>query len=579
MAEVTLSLPEAIKRAAAAYEQGRLDEAEQLCRAILGVKADEFNALHLLAVVKCYRGQYAQAQANFERALAVRPDHAEAHHNRGVSLQFLKRYDEALASFDRTLALRPDDAKALCNRGNALKELKRLEEALASYDRALSLRPDYAEALNNRGTILDELRQFEEALASYGRALALRPDYAEAHSNRGIALTALKRFDEALESIERALALRPDYAEALNSRGLALHEYNRYGEALASYQAAIALKPDFAQAHFNAAQCRLLLGDFERGWQENEWRWGIDQASGAKRGFVQPQWSGLEEIAGKTILLHAEQGFGDTIQFYRYARLVTARGARVVLEVQWPLKRLLSELADPQVVLARGERLPPFDLHCPLLSLPRVFGTRLATIPPMSPPLCVPRQVTQMWESRLGPKVKPRIGIAWSGRPSHKNDHNRSIPLQTLLGFCALPVELVSLQKEAGGDDESFLRSQASSVTHFGPALTDFMDTAALVSLMDLVVTVDTSVAHLAAALERPTWILLPSPPDWRWMLDREDTPWYPSARLFRQQQAGDWGVVIARVAAALSEFMADAGEAAAARMQDQAAIRRLSRG
>lgn len=579
MAGVTLSLPEVIRRGAAAYEQGRFEDAEQFCRAILDVKADDFNALHLLAVVQSRRGLHTYAQANFARALAVRPDHADAHRNRGISLEILKRYDEALASFDRALALRPDDARVHNNRGNVLKELKRFEEALASYDRALALRPDYAEACNNRGAVLDELRRFEEALECYDRALELRPDYAEAYNNRGIALTALKRFDEAMASIARALAIRPNYPEAHNSRGIAYYERNQYREALECYQAAIELKPDLAQAHFNMAQCQLLLGDFEHGWQENEWRWEIAQAGGVKRRFVQPQWSGTEEIAGKTILLHAEQGFGDTLQFYRYARLVAACGARVILEVQRPLKRLLSGDAGVHLVLARGEPLPHFDLHCPLLSVPRAFGAQPATIPPMSAPLRVPRQSMQIWQSRLGPQVKPRIGIAWCGRPSHKNDHNRSIALQTLLGSFALPVELISLQKDVNAADEVFLRAKSSSVAHFGPVLTDFMETAALAALMDLVVTVDTSVAHLAAALGRPTWILLPSPPDCRWMLDREDSPWYPSVRLFRQNQAGDWGVVIANVAAALSEFVADMREAEAARMAEQAASQRLSSG
>ena len=579
MPEVTLTLPDAIRHASAAYARGHYNQAARLCRAILGAAPDHFDARHLLAAIQTHRGQHVEALANYEQALKLRPGHAGAHYNRGVSLQALNRYDEALASYDRALAAHPDYVLALNNRGVMLRELKRLEDSLECYDRALALQPNYADAYNNRAVSLMEMNRFEDALACFDRALGLRPDYAEALNNRGNALRNLRRFDEALASIEQAIAVRPKYADAYISRGVVLMEQKRFGDALASYEKAIALKPDHAEAHFNSAHCRLLIGDFEQGWQENEWRWKIAQARNEAPGFERPQWSGREEIAGKTILLHAEQGLGDTIQFCRYARLVKQRGARVILQVPRPLKRLLSGLPGADIVLARGEPLPLFDLHCPLLSLPRAFGTRLATIPPMRPPLNAPLHLKPIWESWLGPKVRPRIGIVWSGRSAHKHDIDRSIPLRALLGLLELPVQLVSLQKEVRREDQSILGAEGSAIMHFAPSLTDFSETAALASLMDLVVSVDTSVAHLSAALGRPTWILLPFIPDWRWLLDREDTPWYQTARLFRQQRSGEWGEVIARVASALSEFAADAGKAEMARMPDQIAINRLSRG
>jgi hypothetical protein len=392
-------------------------------------------------------------------------------------------------------------------------------------------------------------------------------------------LKDLKRYEEAMAAFERAIALRPEYAEAYANRGVAYMDQQRFVEALASYEKAIALKPDYAQAHFNAAHCRLLLGDFEHGWEENEWRWETAQARNSKRSFVQPLWTGREEIAGKTILLHAEQGLGDTIQFCRYARLVQARGARVLLQVQPSLKHLLSGLPGADIVLARGEPVPRFDLHCPLLSLPRAFGTRLTTIPQLIPPLSAPRDLVRIWESRLEPKTRPRVGIVWSGRSTHKNDHNRSMSLRALLGFLELPVQLVSLQKEVRAQDQSLLGANGVGIMHFGPSLTDFSETAALTSLMDLVISVDTSVAHLAASLGRPTWILLPFVPDWRWLLDREDSPWYASVHLFRQRSSGDWAGVVARVASALSQLAAVEDAANAARPPEQITVQRLSRG
>jgi tetratricopeptide (TPR) repeat protein len=491
-----------------------------------------------------------EALKSYDTALAFKPDYAEALINRGNALKELERPEEALKSYDKALALKPGHAEACNNRGVALKELKRFDEALASYDRALALKPDYAEACNNRGNALRELKRLQEAVASYDRALALAPAHGEALYNRGNALQELRRPAEALSSYDRALACRPGYVEACNNRGNALRELKRLDEALASYQGALALRPDYAPAHWNEAIWRLLMADFDRGWEKYEWRWELADelwGVGSTPTFAQPAWDGSGDIAGKTILLHAEQGYGDTIQFCRYVPLVAQKGAKVILAVQPPLERLLSGFGGAQVVLAHGEDQPAFDLHCPLMSLPRAFRTRLETIPPPAPP-SVPPELTKEWAARLRRPGTPRIGIAWSGRPSHKNDHNRSIPLRAMLGLLDLPIELVSLQKEVRGEDQGILDAHAAGITHFGPALTDFLETAALVSSMDVVITVDTAVAHLACTLGRPTWILLPFIPDWRWMLERADSPWYPTARLFRQRAIADWDSVMQEV-------------------------------
>ena len=408
----------------------------------------------------------------------------------------------------------------------------------------------------NRGNALHELKRFEEALASYDRALALRPDYVEALANRGVTLHELKRFEEALASYDRALAVRPDYAEAFVNRGVTLHELKRFEEALASYDRAIALRPDYAQAHYNEAVCRMLIGDFDRGWQKLEWGWETEQLKNLKRKFSQPLWLGSDEIAGKTILLHGVHGFGDTIQFCRYVPLVVERGARVILEVQEPLRELMGTLPGAAQIVSRGEPLPDFDLHCPLLSLPLAFGTRPATIPSQTPYLrASPRAVTD-WNARLGPRHRPRIGLAWSGRPEHNNDHNRSMRLSTLLSpLAGFDATYVSLQPEVRADDAPVLQGRGD-ILHFGEDLKTYADTAALIANLDLVISVDTSVAHLAGALAKPVWILLPFIPDWRWLLDRDDSPWYPTARLFRQDETRGWDSVMARVHAALDEYL-----------------------
>jgi tetratricopeptide (TPR) repeat protein len=498
--------------------------------------------------------RFEQALASYDQAIALKRDYAEAFNNRGATLQKLRRLEEALVSCNRAIALKPDYAEAFNNRGNVLKDLKRFEEALADYDQAIALKPDYAEFFNNRGIVLKELKRLEEALASCDRAVALRPDYAEAFNNRGNALKDLKRFEEAQASYDRAIALKPDYAEAFNNRGNAFQNLKRFEEALASYDRAIALKSDYADGYFNRGFARLLIGKYSEGWPDYEWRW-TETLGTSRRDFPQALWRG-DAIAGKTILLHAEQGVGDTIQFCRFAELVTERGGRVILEVQPALKRLLSKLEGTQIVLARGEPLPPFDVHCPLLSLPLAFCTQLATIPP-PPRLRVPAELVQEWERRLGPRSKPRMGIVWAGNPSHKNDQNRSIPLDTMLALRDLPIQLISLQKEVRNGDQDILAAHPD-IAQFGSELTDFLETAALVSALDMVISVDTSVAHLAATLGKPTWILLPFLPDWRWLLDREDSPWYPTMRLFRQPEQDNWTLVFAKIKQELSSMLSE---------------------
>jgi tetratricopeptide (TPR) repeat protein len=556
----------------------RLDAALASYDRALAIRPDDPEALNGRGMVLRQQRRHDEALASYDRALAIRPDYAEALNNRGNALSELRRFDEALASYDRALATRSDYAEALNNRGNVLKQLRRLDEALVSHERALAIRPDYANALSNRGVVLQELGRLDEALASHDQALAIRPDYveaicnrsivlrdlgrldealascdhalaitpdhAEALTSRGIVLRELGRLDEALADCDRALAIRPDFPEALNNRGIALQYLGRLDEALASYARAQAIRPDDAAAHCNEGLCRLLAGDFAAGWAKYEWRWRKQPGANEKREFAQPLWLGEQNISGKTVLLHAEQGHGDTIQFCRYATLLAERGARVVLEVQPALKSLLLGLAGVQQVVARGEKLPDFDFHCPLLSLPLACRTTLQT-PARVPYLTPTPGLVQSWRARLPATGAPRIGLAWSGNPQHQNDRNRSIVLNRLAPLLDFGGTLVSLQKELREDDRQWLAAHPE-VRHFGDDFSDFADTVALISLLDVVILVDTAVAHLAGAMGKPVWILLPAAGvDWRWLLERDDSPWYPSARLFRQRSMGDWDSVI----------------------------------
>ncbi len=428
----------------------------------------------------------------------------------------------------------------------------RLEEAVAGFDRLIRLKPDHADALNDRGNALDTLRRRTEALASYEQALRARPDHIHARNGRANMLQAFGRLEEALAGYDSALALDADYVHAWNGRGNTLMALNRHREALQAYLRAQSIEPAHPDANFNEGLARLSLGDFELGWIKHERRWDLPFWRNRRRGFSQPLWRGETEPAGQTVLLHAEQGFGDTLQFCRYVPRVAGRGLRVVLEVQPALRGLLEQLPGVDTLLARGDPLPDFDVHCPLLSLPMVMATRLDTIPPMQPRLVADPGKVADWARRLGERTRARIGLAWQGNAGHDNDHNRSIGLAQLAPLLDVDADFVSLQQQVPARDRGLMAGWPN-LRDAGDELRDFSDTAALVANLDGVIAVDTSVAHLAGAMGKTCWILLPWVADWRWMLERDDTPWYPQTRLFRQRTAGDWADVVGRVRAALA--------------------------
>jgi tetratricopeptide (TPR) repeat protein len=544
-------LPEIAQLFAAAvdlFRQGRLDEAEKIGGRILKLLPDNYEALHLLGVAKLQRGHAAAALVRIEAALKINQGGSDAWSNRGLALGMLDREGEALASFDQSLALKPDDPDTHNARGRLLLRLHRPPDALAAFERAVALSPEHFGALVNRGNALAELGRLDEALAQYDELLATEPAHAALHFNRGHALASQGRHAEAIAAYDQALASRPDYVAAHLNRGVALQALNRHQEAIVSFENVLAIDRGHPDAAHNAALSRLTLGDYRTGFQHYETRFARSGMPARRRGFGKPLWLGEFPLHRKTILLHAEQGLGDTIQFARYAPLLAGLGGKVVLEVPAELVTLLGRLAGVADVVARGAPLPAFDLHCPMGSLPLASATEVATIPAAIPYLKASEERIAQWRPRLAGLSSPRVAIAWSGRASHPNDRNRSLPLARLAPLFALEqVSFLSVQRELSDADAAALAG-IPRITAVGAELRDFDDTAAVLALADLVVAVDTAVAHLAGAMGRPTWILLPFSPDWRWMLGREDSAWYPTARLYRQPAPGDWDSVIARL-------------------------------
>ncbi|MBI0534039.1 tetratricopeptide repeat protein [Roseomonas sp. KE2513] len=524
----------------------------------------------------------AEALAAYDLAIARKPDYASAHANRATALADLHRDTEAFASIGIALMFRPDDPGFLNTQGVVLRALNRPEEALASFDRAIALAPQLADPLANRTAALCDLGRHEEALESAEGALSLAdnaaghrnraevltrlarhaeaeaedrlvlhadPASGQAWNGRGIALTELGRFEEAMSCFDRAAELHPGNRSIPFNRGNAFRGLGRHEDAIALYREALAVDPDYADAHWNTALSALALGRLEEGFRGYEWRW---QRKGCRphRHAASPLWAG-NAMEGRTLLLHAEQGLGDTIQMARYIPLAAKRGARVVLEAQRALHPLLSDLPGIAALIGADEEAPPHDAQCPLLSLPLAFGTRLDSIPAPIPYLRADPARAAAWARDL-PGEAFRLGIACSGNPEHAGDRHRSVPLALFAPLLRPGVEAFLVQTQVRPSDEPFLAS-TPGLTDLRPRLTSFAETAAVLMAMDAVVCVDTSVAHLAGALGRPVHLLLPSLPDWRWLLDRVDTPWYPSLRLHRRARSERWEDVIARIPTALA--------------------------
>jgi tetratricopeptide (TPR) repeat protein len=507
------------------------------------------------------QGQYDESLLTYDHALTLDSTNTEAANKGGTLLLERDRFEEALVRFDRSQVILPDQIEVLRDSGICLSRLNRRDEAIAQFRKARQIKPDFVDAIHHLALTLHEMKRLEEALATFDRALSLSVDKVEFINNRGNVLMSLGRNEEALAHYERAIALKPDFAEAHANRGLVLDELFRMDEAAECYRKSIALKSDYPNAHWNLALNRLRVGDLKTGWAEAEWRWKTPKLPLNERNFECPLWLGAEPLRGKTILLHNDQGLGDALHFCRYVPMVAAMGANVILEVQKELCELLSGLAGVSKLVARGEALPDFDFHCPLCSLPLAFDTVLDTIPSATPYISVGNNA-DAWKNRLASVKSPRIGLVWSGNPTQSADRTRSMTLEALLPILETKASFISLQKEVRPADREVL-DQQKKILDLGPELKSFADTAAVVSQLDLVITVDTSVAHLVGALGRPVWIMLCYVPCWRYLLHRTDSPWYPTARLFRQTETRDWRTVVREVRTELDSLISSLGDGA----------------
>jgi tetratricopeptide (TPR) repeat protein len=557
------TVAQALAWAVQQHQAGQLQQAEQIYRAILQAEPQQVDALHLLGVLACQVGQHEQASRYLGQALRLKPDFAKAHLNLGVALQKQGKLEEAQACYEQALYLQPGYAEAHNNLGNLFKEQGKLEEAQASLQQALRLKPDYAKAHNNLGVVLHGRGKLEDALASLQQALRLQPDFAEAHNNLGAALQEQGQLAEARACYQQALRLKPDYAEVHLNLGNAFKDQGELAEAQACYEQALHLQPDFAEAHWNRALAWLLAGDFEQGWQEYEWRCQVKELAPPR--FPQPLWDGSPRH-GQTILLWAEQGLGDTLHFIRYAPLVRACGGSVLLACQPALVPLVSRCPGIDRVLPQGSPLVPFDVWTPLLSLPRIFGTTLATVPAAVPYLFAEPQRCHHWREELSALEGFKIGIVWQGNRRYRGDRQRSLPLVQFAPLAQLPgVQLISLQKGYGSEQVQALAGRFA-VLELGSQLDEgtgaFEDTAAVLEQLDLVIAPDTALAHLAGGLGLPVWLALPFIPHWAWLREREDSPWYPSMRLFRQRESGNWAEVFERITATLKQRLAQASGA-----------------
>lgn len=507
-------------------------------------------------------GDLARAWTLYSEVLKHDPDNADALHLLGVIASQQGKYDDALDLIGRAISRQGRTAAFHASLGRVFRQLGRAREAEACFRDALRLDPGLFEVMLRLGNIRRERGELSDAETCYRNALARKPDYAEAHANLGVVLKARGQLDQAISHYRTALQHRPDLAPIHCNLGNALRAQARTLEAIASYREAVRLDPEYGDAHLNLALALLLAGEFEEGWREYEWRWKCDAARKVnvlRGGFVQPLWDGTDP-AGRRILLQAEQGYGDAIQFVRFTDAIARRGATVIVECQPELKRLLASAAGVAQVVARDEPLPDFDLHCPLISVARILGIGLETMRATVPYLSCGATRSADWSERLGGAHGTlRVGLAWAGAQENSNDRNRSISLAALSPLAAAHnVAFYSLQKGPAGL-QAASPPAAMRLHDHALQLQDFADTGALIERLDLVISVDTAVAHLAGALGKPAWTLLEFSPDWRWMLGRDTTPWYPSMRLFRQAYAGDWNGTIERVAEALKQRAANA--------------------
>ncbi len=533
--------------------RGKLSDAEESLGVALKCRPGYPEALNNLGIAQAQGCRFEAAEVSFRQAIRLRPDYPEAHNNLGNALGSRGKREEAVASYREAIRLSPSYAKAHHNLGRAQAGLGRHAEAESSFRESLRLQPGEAGVINDLGIALAATGRLEEAAEAYREAIRIRPDHAEAHNNLGNVLRDLRRTEESLVCFDDALKHRPAYAEAINNRAISLGNLGRLDEAAACYTRSLSLQPENPYTHLNRAMAWLRGGRFELGWPEYEWRWRRKETPRPK--FIQPPWNGAP-LGGRTVLLYAEQGSGDTLQFIRYAPMVRGRGGRVVVQCPEGMMNLLSRCPGIDRLVPRGGPLPDFDVHAALMTLPSLFHTELATTPAEIPYLFADEELVGDWRRRLADVPGFRVGVVWQGNPKFGNDRARSYPLKAIAPLARLGgVSLISLQVENGLDQ---LKDVDFPVLNFGADLMHaagmFMDAAAIARNLDLVVACDSAVAHLAGGLGVPVWLGLPHSGDWRWLEGRTDSPWYPTMRLFRQPAPGDWDTVFGRMAGELRE-------------------------
>ena len=545
-----MSIDEAFRIAIQHHTQGRPVEAENIYRQIISNNPNHADSHYMLAALGYEMGRAPDALPLARRAVELSPGNADFHILTGVLLATTGQTEQAIESFQQAAALRPNDPAALNNLANALRQGGRAEEAVTAYEQAQQLQPDFPEAYANMSNALLDLGRAEEAIEACKKAITLKPGYSGAYSDMGNAYKYLGRYEEAIDAYGKAISFEPTNADASYNLANAYKERGELEQAISTYRQALSLKPNFPSASWNLALTMLLKGDYAAGWDAYESRWAMTPHP-SNHGFSQPFWDG-SDLGGRTILLHTEQGLGDAIQFARYIPKVKSRNGKVALLCQPQLKRLFEGQLGLDSVTSDESSAPKFDVQLPMMSLPRVLG-EFEQIPADVPYLHANSGLSDQWKSRL--EKEPggkKVGLVWSGRTGTLLQNRRAMSLNSFAPLAeAGGVRFYSLQK---GDAASQAKTPppGMSLTDWSSELSDFADTASLVHNLDLVITIDTAVAHLAGAMAKKVWILLPFAPDWRWHLNRSDSPWYPTARLFRQPKFGDWDGAVREVAEAL---------------------------
>ncbi|MGB3962090.1 MAG: tetratricopeptide repeat protein [Sulfurimonas sp.] len=528
---------EAVKK----HQENKLDEAEIMYEQILKIDPKHAATLHALGLLLTSKKEYKRATQLIKKAISLKA-HEVYYHNLGALFGRQGKNQNAVEMYEKAIKLNPRYAEAYYSLGVTLKDLGKTDDAINMFEKTIVLNPMHAECYNNLGVVLQEKGNIEDAMLMLTKVIELNPKHAVAYNNLGVIFQESHKTQDAISMFAKAIELDPSIATAYNNIGMIYTDFARIEDALSMYEKAIELDPGYSDAYWNKAISLLTLGRFEDGFKLYEWRWETKYKS-IKEKYIKPLWLGEESLQDKTILIHSEQGYGDTIQFCRYLDMVADLGAHIIFEVEEALLPLMQQLTAVKEFITKGSVLPEFDYHCPLLSLPLAFKTSLETIPSFEKYLYADMQKVAVWQNRLGEKKEPRVGIVWSGSKTHKNDFNRSIELQKLLKVLPKEYQYFSLQKDLRENDAEIL--EVFNIKHYAEELQNFADTAALISCMDFVISVDTSIAHLAGSLGKETLILLPFSADWRWLQDREDTPWYPSVTLLRQKSINNWEDVL----------------------------------